>query len=202
MDWYELDGISPDAQAELDLLSATFPELTFDTKENVAIISVPAREGSDGAARAVTADLSLHLPADYPSAACVVSVLRSRGGIQDTELQKQLQEIADGAALGEEPCLYQLIEDARDEMGKAVSARSECCISKAASHRCRTLLTACQSQRIAKSAWTPLQQLTCLLQSSACTFSMSGALRVGCTPMTSGRPRQPPTCRPGSRRTA
>ena len=125
MDWYSLDKLSDDAQAELDLLSATFPELGFDESVNSAVLSVPAREGSDGAARAVAADLSLHLPAGYPSEACVVTVVRSRGGVDDTALQKKLQTVADEEAKDGVPCLYQLIEDARDVMGQAVSADSE-----------------------------------------------------------------------------
>ncbi len=124
MDWYSLTTLSDDAQAELDLLSATFPELAFDEAKNAATLSVPAREGSDGAARAVTADLSLHLPAAYPAAACVVTVVRSRGGLDDSALCSQLQKLADDAAQDDLPCLYQLIEEARDVMGQVVSEAS------------------------------------------------------------------------------
>jgi hypothetical protein len=127
MDWYSISGISEDAQAELDLLSATFPELKFDAANSSALLSIPAREGSEGAARAVMADLALHLPAEYPAVACAVTVVRSRGGVDDRELQKQLQQVANESASDEfpQPCLYQLIEDARDVMGAAASKSSE-----------------------------------------------------------------------------
>ena len=120
VEWYSQAGLSDEAQGELDFLSATFPELQWCSDSNTARLSVPAREGVSGAAAAVAADLELRVPEAYPSEPVQVAVPRGRGGLDAAALSKQLHTIAQAAADACEPCLFQIVEDARDAMGELV----------------------------------------------------------------------------------
>lgn len=179
MDWYALPGLSEDAAAELDMLSATFPELGFEEASCTATLSVPAREGTSGAARAVAADLRLAVPSTYPATPLLVTVGRGRGGVDSAALQTQLRGMAVAAAEEEELCMYQLVEAARDAMGEAVeTARKR---RRALKFRAQptSILRALPLQTPAKSAWRPCHRRRRLWHLPACTSFTAPASGVG-----------------------